>query len=102
VFLFLINEKRVILVITAWITEYRTRFRRQQNVLDYSQRAKAVDSLLNFETVRTHKVIKRILQVKYYNGEDFEIQRYDVAILKFQVCYHTIKSIRDHRKQCDA
>ena len=43
------------------------------NAYDNSQRAKAVDSLLNFETV------------KYYNNEEFEKDRYEKAILTYQV-----------------
>ena len=42
------------------------------NLNDNEQRTKAVDSLLNFETV------------KYYNAESYEINRYQDAILKYQ------------------
>ena len=42
------------------------------NLRDNEQRTKAVDSLLNFETV------------KYYNAEEYEINRYDEAITKYQ------------------
>ncbi|CAG8436593.1 9370_t:CDS:10 [Diversispora eburnea] len=59
--------------VTIWITEWRTKFRRVMIELDNDARTKAVDSLLNFETV------------KYYNAEQFEVQRYDEAIRKFQV-----------------
>ena len=45
------------IVCTIWITEWRTKFRREMNELDSASRARAVDSLLNFETV------------KYYNNE---------------------------------
>ena len=47
-------------------------FRREMNLNDNNQRTKAVDSLLNFETV------------KYYNAESYEINRYQDAILKYQ------------------
>ncbi|TPX63341.1 hypothetical protein SpCBS45565_g06690 [Spizellomyces sp. 'palustris'] len=57
---------------TIWITEWRTKFRREMNELDSASRAKAVDSLLNFETV------------KYYNNEAWEVNAYDVAIRSFQ------------------
>jgi ATP-binding cassette subfamily B (MDR/TAP) protein 6 len=40
--------------------------------MDNASRATAVDSLLNFETV------------KYYNNEDFEIKKYRDAIIKYQ------------------
>ena len=60
------------LSLTILITEWRTKFRREMNLNDNSQRTKAVDSLLNFETV------------KYYNAENYEINRYHDAILKYQ------------------
>lgn len=62
-------------VCTIFITEFRTRSRRKMNAYDNAQRAKAVDSLLNFETV------------KYYNNEEFEQRRYKQAILTYQVCF---------------
>ena len=34
-----------------WITEWRTKYRREMNEKDNRAKAKAVDSLLNFETV---------------------------------------------------
>ena len=43
------------------------------NEADNKQRTKAVDSLLNFETV------------KYYGAEQYEINRYDEAIVNYQV-----------------
>ena len=48
------------------------------NLNDNNQRTKAVDSLLNFETV------------KYYNAESYEINRYQDAILKYQVTEWTV------------
>ena len=57
---------------TVLVTEWRTKFRREMNLNDNQQRTKAVDSLLNFETV------------KYYNAESYEIDRYNEAILKYQ------------------
>jgi ATP-binding cassette subfamily B (MDR/TAP) protein 6 len=60
-------------VCTVFITEARTKSRRSMNAYDNSQRAKAVDSLLNFETV------------KYYNNEPFESARYYKAIITYQV-----------------
>ncbi|PVD29468.1 hypothetical protein C0Q70_08719 [Pomacea canaliculata] len=58
---------------TIVITEWRTKYRREMNLLDNKTNAMAVDSLLNFETV------------KYYGASDFETQRYDEAITNFQV-----------------
>lgn len=58
---------------TIAVTEWRTKYRRQMNTADNEQRTKAVDSLINFETV------------KYYGAEQFEIDRYRNAILNYQV-----------------
>jgi len=60
------------LLVTIWITEWRTKYRRTMIDLDNATNAKAVDSLLNFETV------------KYYGNEDFEIQNYQDCILRYQ------------------
>jgi ATP-binding cassette subfamily B (MDR/TAP) protein 6 len=57
---------------TVAITEWRTQFRRDMNTLDSTARARAVDSLLNFETV------------KYFNAEAFEVSRFDQAIEEYQ------------------
>eukprot|EP00911_Craspedida_sp_UC1_P001477 UC1_evm1s1116 len=56
---------------TIALTEWRTKFRRDMNKGDNTCRQLAVDSLLNFETV------------KYCNGEKFERERYDKAIQSF-------------------
>ncbi|GJJ70283.1 ATP-binding cassette, subfamily B (MDR/TAP), member 6 [Entomortierella parvispora] len=61
------------LMVTVMMTEWRTRFRRAMISFDNDARAKAVDSLLNFETV------------KYYSNEGFEISRYREAIKKYMV-----------------
>ena len=50
---------------TVTVTEWRTQFRKQMNELDSSAHSRAIDSLLNYETV------------KYFNNEDFEARRYD-------------------------
>ncbi|XP_053373484.1 ATP-binding cassette sub-family B member 6-like [Mercenaria mercenaria] len=60
------------LAVTVWVTEWRTKYRREMNLLDNETNSKAVDSLLNFETV------------KYYGASDFEVERYNKAILKYQ------------------
>lgn len=60
------------LFLTVVITEWRTKFRRQMNLRDNEANAKAVDSLLNFETV------------KYYDASDWERERYKTAILAYQ------------------
>ncbi|XP_029305258.1 LOW QUALITY PROTEIN: ATP-binding cassette sub-family B member 6 [Cottoperca gobio] len=61
------------LTLTIIITEWRTKYRRDMNLQDNNAKSKAVDSLLNFETV------------KYYNAESYEVSRFQDAILKYQV-----------------
>nr|XP_009943607.1 PREDICTED: ATP-binding cassette sub-family B member 6, mitochondrial [Opisthocomus hoazin] len=56
-----------------FITEWRSRFRRDMNARDNEAKSRAVDSLLNFETV------------KYYNAESYEVNRFNDAIVKYQV-----------------
>ena len=53
------------IVFTVWVTGWRTRFRREANAQESAAHTKAVDSLLNYETV------------KYFNNEAFEASRYD-------------------------
>uniref|UniRef100_A0A8B9K288 ATP-binding cassette, sub-family B (MDR/TAP), member 6b n=1 Tax=Astyanax mexicanus TaxID=7994 RepID=A0A8B9K288_ASTMX len=60
------------LTLTIVITEWRTKYRRDMNTQDNNAKSKAVDSLLNFETV------------KYYNSEGYEVSRFEEAILKYQ------------------
>lgn len=57
---------------TVSVTEWRTRFRREANIADSAAHTKAIDSLLNFETV------------KYFNNEDFESGRYDESLEKLR------------------
>ncbi|XP_056157121.1 ATP-binding cassette sub-family B member 6 [Lampris incognitus] len=61
------------LTLTIIITEWRTKYRRDMNTQDNNAKSKAVDSLLNFETV------------KYYNAENYEVNRFEDAILKYQL-----------------
>lgn len=63
----------LVLVATILVTEWRTKFRREMNLLDNARNSRAVDSLINFETV------------KYYGNADFEVKQYDSAIVKYQV-----------------
>lgn len=53
------------IVFTILVTEWRMHFRRRMNELDSRANQKAIDSLLNFETV------------KYFGNEAFEASRYD-------------------------
>jgi ABC-type transport system involved in Fe-S cluster assembly fused permease/ATPase subunit len=50
---------------TFLVTEWRTKFRRAMNEMDSRANTAAIDSLLNYETV------------KYFNNEDYEAKRYD-------------------------
>ncbi|CAF1384544.1 unnamed protein product [Rotaria magnacalcarata] len=60
------------LLITIFITEWRTKYKKEMNKLDNAMSATAVDSLLNFETV------------KYYGAEEYEVTQYHGAIEKYQ------------------
>ena len=53
------------IIFTIVVTEWRTNFRRQMNDLDSKANQRAVDSLINFETV------------KYFGNEQYEALRYD-------------------------
>ena len=55
-------------VYTITVTEWRTKFRRQLNEIDSATHTQAIDSLLNYETV------------KYFGAEDFEARRYDGSL----------------------
>ena len=57
---------------TVVLTEWRTQFRRQANEFDSAAHSKAVDSLLNYETV------------KYFNNEAFEAGRYDESLQRLR------------------
>ena len=50
---------------TAFATEWRTKYVREANKADSSSNSRAIDSLLNYETV------------KYFNNEQYEASRYD-------------------------
>ena len=56
---------------TFWITRWRVAFRREMNQSDTDANTKAVDSLLNFETV------------KYFNNEGHETRRFDRSMEKY-------------------
>lgn len=59
------------IVFTIVVTEWRTNFRRQMNDLDSKANQRAVDSLINFETV------------KYFGNEQYEAIRYDENLKKY-------------------
>jgi ABC-type transport system involved in Fe-S cluster assembly fused permease/ATPase subunit len=58
----------VYITFTVTVTEWRTKFRREANEFDSAAHTKAIDSLLNYETV------------KYFNNEGFEARRYDESL----------------------
>jgi ATP-binding cassette, subfamily B, heavy metal transporter len=62
----------VYITYTVTITEWRTQFRKKMNDLDGAAHTRAIDSLLNYETV------------KYFNNEAFEAKRYDDNLEKFR------------------
>ncbi|MNK23234.1 putative multidrug export ATP-binding/permease protein [compost metagenome] len=57
---------------TVIVTEWRTHFRRTMNDLDSKANTKAIDSLINYETV------------KYFGNEDYEAKRYDEGLKRYE------------------
>ena len=62
----------VYITFTVRVTEWRSQYRRKMNDMDTSANQKAIDSLLNFETV------------KYFSNEQFESKRYDSFLQSYQ------------------
>jgi len=60
------------ILFTVTVTEWRTHFRRTMNALDSSANTKAVDSLINYETV------------KYFGNEEYEARRYDDGLMRYE------------------
>lgn len=63
----------VYIVFTLFITEWRMIFRRTMNDMDSKANTRAIDSLLNYETV------------KYFSNEAYEARRYDEHMSKWEV-----------------
>lgn len=62
----------IYIVFTVLVTEWRTHFRRTMNDLDSKANVRAIDSLLNYETV------------KYFGNEEYEARRYDEGLQRFE------------------
>ena len=62
----------VYIIFTLVVTEWRMVFRRNMNAMDSSANTTAIDSLLNYETV------------KYFNNEGYEVGRYNDTMTKWQ------------------
>jgi len=62
----------VYIAFTVGVTEWRMDIRRQANDLDSRANSRAIDSLINYETV------------KYFNNEEFEARRYDESLRKYE------------------
>src|SRR5882672_1014944 len=62
----------VYIAFTVTITEWRMDIRRRANELDSRANTRAIDSLLNYETV------------KYFNNEEYEARRYDENLQKYE------------------
>jgi ATP-binding cassette, subfamily B, heavy metal transporter len=60
------------ILFTITITEWRTHFRREMNELDSKANTRAIDSLLNYETV------------KYFGNEEWEARRYDESLQRWE------------------
>ncbi len=59
-------------VFTVLVTEWRVKYRREMNRSDSEANTRAIDSLLNFETV------------KYFSNEAHEADRFDEALVRYQ------------------
>ncbi|MBI3777996.1 MAG: ABC transporter ATP-binding protein/permease [Gammaproteobacteria bacterium] len=62
----------VYIVFTLLVTEWRMIFRRNMNEMDSKANTRAIDSLLNYETV------------KYFGNEGFEARRYDETLQSWE------------------
>jgi ATP-binding cassette subfamily B protein len=59
-------------IYTIVVTEWRTQYRRKMNELDSKANQRAIDSLINFETV------------KYFGNEQYESKRYDENLHRYR------------------
>jgi len=64
----------IYLIYTMMLTEWRMHFRHEMNAYDSEANSRAVDGLINYETV------------KYFNNEDYETTRYNETLEKWEDC----------------
>jgi ATP-binding cassette subfamily B protein len=69
----------IYIAFTLLFTEWRLKYRRAMNESDSEANTKAIDSLLNFETV------------KYFGNEEHEAQRYDQSMQRYE--HAAVKSL---------
>ncbi|QKJ67610.1 ABC transporter ATP-binding protein/permease [Deefgea piscis] len=62
----------VYIAFTLGVTEWRMRYRREMNTLDSNANTRAIDSLINYETV------------KYFGNERWEAERYDASMQQWE------------------
>lgn len=62
----------IYVVYTMVVTEWRLKWRREMNATDQRANTRAIDSLLNYETV------------KYFGNEEYEADRYDQALARYE------------------
>ncbi len=62
----------IYIVYTMALTEWRMHYRHEMNALDSEANSRAVDGLINYETV------------KYFNNEDYELNRYNETLSKWE------------------
>ncbi|XP_038900899.1 ABC transporter B family member 25, mitochondrial isoform X1 [Benincasa hispida] len=59
-------------IFTLTVTQWRTKFRKAMNKADNDANTRAIDSLINYETV------------KYFNNEAYEVNKYDEYLKKYE------------------
>lgn len=64
----------IYLIYTMALTEWRMHYRHEMNAHDSEANSRAVDGLINYETV------------KYFNNEDYEVRRYNDTLEKWEDC----------------
>jgi ABC-type transport system involved in Fe-S cluster assembly fused permease/ATPase subunit len=62
----------IYVMFTGYTTEWRLKFRREANLMDNRANTRAIDSLLNYETVKT------------FSNEDLEVQEYDRLMGRYE------------------